>query len=219
MVGYSPLSEAAERNKLPILEVVRDHFPEHGNILEIGSGTGQHAAFFASQMPDIFWQTSDLVRNHVWIEQTLVQAGCRNTGSPFELDAGIDEHWNRIDIPPGKYDGVFSANTAHIMSWNRVVDMFRGVSRVLAPSRKFLIYGPFNHHGEYTSVSNASFDRHLKSQHPEQGIRDDQEVLRLADACSLDFQKSIDMPANNRILVFSQAPKTMGHKSKSTDHC
>ena len=93
------------------------------------------------------------------------------------------------------------------MPWNRVVDMFKGVSRVLAPLRKFLIYGPFNQDGEYTSVSNASFDRYLKSQNPEQGIRDDQEVYRLAESCNLDFQKSIDMPANNRILVFSRASK------------
>ena len=209
MAGYSPLSEAAERNKLPILEVIRDHFPGQGNILEIGSGTGQHAVFFASQMPDIFWQTSDLACNHVWIEQTLVQAGCRNTGSPFELDVGIGEHWSRIDMPSSKYDGVFSANTAHIMSWNRVVDMFRGVSRVLAPLRKFLIYGPFNQDGEYTSVSNASFDRYLKSQNPEQGIRDDQEVLRLAESCNLDFQESIDMPANNRVFVFGRASRDL----------
>ncbi|MCY4312651.1 MAG: DUF938 domain-containing protein [Gammaproteobacteria bacterium] len=210
MAGYSPLSEAAERNKLPILEVIRDHFPEHGSILEIGSGTGQHAAFFARQMPGIFWQASDLACNHAWIRQALAQAGCINTGDPFELDVGIDEHWNLVNMPPGKYDGAFTANTAHIMPWNRVVDMFEGVSRVLAPLRKFLIYGPFNQNGEYTSASNASFDRYLKSQNPEQGIRDDQEVLRLAESCSMDFQESIDMPANNRILVFSKVPEVHG---------
>ncbi|MCY4050928.1 MAG: DUF938 domain-containing protein [Gammaproteobacteria bacterium] len=205
MTGYLPLSEAAERNKLPILKVIRDQFCEHSTILEIGSGTGQHAAFFASQMPTILWKTSDLVCNHAWIEQTIAQIGCENTEGPFELDVRIEEHWNRIPTPASKFDGVFSANTAHIMSWNRVIDMFRGVSRILAPSRKFLIYGPFNHNGEYTSLSNASFDQYLKSQNSEQGIRDDQELLRLGESFDLNLQESIDMPANNRILIFTMS--------------
>ncbi len=206
MAGYSPLSEAAERNKLPILEVIRDYFPERGTVLEIGSGTGQHAAFFASQMPTVSWRASDLAGNHAWIEKTLAQAGCGNASGPFELDVGVEEHWNRICKPVGKFDGVFSANTAHIMSWQRVVDMFQGVSRILAPTRKFVIYGPFNRNGEYTSASNASFDRYLKSLNSDQGIRDDQEVLQVAGSCNLDFRESIDMPANNRILIFSMLP-------------
>ncbi len=212
MAGYSPLSEAAERNRLPILEVIRTQFPEQGSILEIGSGTGQHAAFFAGQMPGIFWQTSDLVSNHVWIQQTVAQAGHENIGRPIELDVGNSDHWARIRMPPGRYDGAFSANTAHIMSWNRVVDMFTGVSQVLATSGKFLIYGPFNRDGEYTSASNASFDRYLKSRNPEQGIRDDHEVLRLAESRYLDFRESVDMPANNRILVFARASGDCGHE-------
>ena len=198
------LSEASERNKGPILKVVRKHLPESGNILEIGSGTGQHAAYFASELPGLFWQTSDLLSNHARILKVLAQAQCENAGAPLELDVGIPEHWERISMPPGRFDGAFSANTAHIMPWDQVTDMFAGVSAVLAPSRKFLIYGPFNRDGSYTSPSNASFDRYLKLQNPAMGIRDDQDLLRLAASCRLEFEASVDMPANNRILVFSK---------------
>lgn len=206
MDGMPPYAEAAERNKLPILDVLRAFFPESGKILEIGSGTGRHAAYFARELPGLFWQASDLPENHRWIRAHLEQAGCRNAGDPLELDVGIPGHWRQAAFQENGYDGVFSANTAHIMPWDRVADMFAGVSGILGPSRKFLIYGPFNREGEYTSPGNASFDRYLRSQNPQMGIRDDREILRLAESCRLDFEASVEMPANNRTLVFRKCP-------------
>ena len=197
-----PYSQAAENNKAPILAVLRDRFAQSVSVLEIGSGTGQHAAYFPRQLPHLFWQASDRRENLPGIRARLEQACLPNAGSPIELDVTEPVHWAGIQSP---VDGVYTANTAHIMSWESVCDMFRGVASVLVCRGCFVLYGPFNRNGEYTSSSNARFDQYLHGQDPSMGIRDDRAVRQLAADHGLRFQDSVEMPANNRILVFEHS--------------
>ena len=200
-----PYSQSAENNKKPILKVIRQYLPGTGKVLEIGSGTGQHAVYFSEQISGLFWQTSDRIENHEAIGLWLDNFRCNNVGAPLELDVGVPEHWECITVSDGgKFDGVYSANTAHIMPWDRVVDMFQGVASVLKKSGRFLLYGPFNHCGEFTSSSNAWFDQQLRIQHPAMGIRDDREVIKVAKRQGLIMEASEDMPTNNRVLVFQR---------------
>ncbi len=194
-----PYSQAAENNKEPILEVLGDCFAQSVSVLEIGSGTGQHAVHFARQLPHLSWQASDRQENLPGIRTRLEQAHLPNAGPPAELDVSEPAHWAAIRLP---VDGVYTANTTHIMCWKSVCDMFRGVASVLAHRGCFVLYGPFNRDGEYTSPSNARFDQYLNSQDPSMGIRDDRAVERLAADNDLRLAGSAQMPANNRILVF-----------------
>lgn len=190
-----PYAEACERNKRPILEVLIHEFADARRVLEIGSGTGQHAAFFGPALPRLIWQTSDLAVNHAGIRAWLAEAAAPNVREPLLLD--VLGPW-----PDWPFDAVFSANTAHIMSWPQVQAMFAGVARVLAPSGRFCLYGPFNRRGEFTSESNREFDRALRAQDPAMGLRDDRELCALARGCGLTLESDHDMPANNRLLVW-----------------
>ncbi|MDX1432583.1 MAG: DUF938 domain-containing protein [Gammaproteobacteria bacterium] len=189
-----PFSQACENNKRPILAILRDTLADAGTVLEIGSGTGQHAAFFAAELPRLVWQTSDLAANHAgilaWIE------GVPNARAPLELD--VDEGLWPLDAA----DAVFSANTAHIMHWPSVIGMFRGVGRLLGRGAPFLLYGPFNYAGRFTSESNARFDQSLRMQDPGMGIRDFEAVDALAREHGLELAADHAMPANNRTLVW-----------------
>jgi hypothetical protein len=180
-----PFSEASERNRAPILAVLKRVFKDRKKVLEIGSGTGQHAAYFAPELPHLVWQASDVAEN---------LPGIRAWGmEPIELD--VDREW-----PAVAADAVFSANTAHIMSWPQVARMFAGIGR-LAPE-VFALYGPFSYHGRHTSESNARFDAMLRGRDPASGLRDVDEILKLADAAGLKLEEDNAMPANNRLLVF-----------------
>ena len=201
-----PFSQACENNKQPILAVLKKYFAASSSVLEIGSGTGQHAVCFAENLPDLFWQTSDQLPYHrginLWIESIYLE----NIGSPLELDVMQYDHW---DIAAGsfgaKFDGVFSANTAHIMPWIAVVEMFRGVGRMLEENCVFILYGPFNPNGAFTSASNERFHEILLHQDSLMGIRDDREIFTLARDNSLATVDDVEMPANNRMLVFSKS--------------
>lgn len=193
-----PFSEACEQNKGPILEVLEEAFRERHRILEIGSGTGQHAAWFPAALPHLQWLPSDRAGNLEGIRQWLAEAGLANVAAPVELDVH-DSPW-----PVAGVDGVFSANTAHIMDDATVAAMFAGVGRLLEGGGTFVLYGPFNYGGQYTSDSNARFDQWLKARDPAMGIKDFESLVALAAAAGMELEADHAMPANNRSLVWSR---------------
>ncbi|MCG7914659.1 MAG: class I SAM-dependent methyltransferase [Candidatus Thiodiazotropha weberae] len=190
-----PYAEACDENKVPILDQLLRLFSETGSVLEIGSGTGQHGVFFAAAMPDLTWQTSDREENLEGIWAWLSEAALDNLLSPLALD--VTSVW-----PKTRYDAVFSANTTHIMSWPAVISLFQGVGRVLQADGRFVLYGPFNYQGAFTSESNSRFDEWLKSRDPLSGIRDFDDLNALAEDQGLIIEEDIEMPVNNRILVW-----------------
>ncbi|MFK0572640.1 DUF938 domain-containing protein [Endozoicomonas sp.] len=201
-----PFSQACENNKTAILDVITQYFHACSHILEIGSGTGQHAVFFSSVMPWLRWQTSDLKGNHPGIISWLSGAGLENIQLPVELDVSL-AGW-----PVEGFDGVFSANTSHIMAWPEVKAMFQGIGRHLPSGGFFCLYGPFNYQGQYTSESNALFDRHLKQRAPHMGIRNFETINSLASEHGLVLIADHEMPANNRTLVWKKAWQKVGQK-------
>jgi SAM-dependent methyltransferase len=189
-------SAACERNRDPILAVLREEFaPPCASVLEIGSGTGQHAVYFAARLPHLVWHTSDLPQNHPSILAWMEEAALPNLRPPLMLD--VLGSW-----PEQRFDGVFSANTCHIMPWEAVVAMFAHLPKVLAPGGKVCIYGPFNYGGRFTSDSNAAFDAALRARGAHMGIRDVEAVEALAMAHGLCFLQDRAMPANNRLLTW-----------------
>lgn len=197
-MNAKPYSEACDQNKGPILQVLERFFPCSGLIVEIGGGTGQHAVHFARALPHLTWQTTDLADNLPGIRLWFAEAKLVNLLSPLTLDV-CQAIW-----PVKKADGVFSANTTHIMSWNAVESLFRGVGQMLATEGVFCLYGPFNYHGQYTSPSNAQFDRWLRTRDPASGLRDFADINRLAEANGLRLLNDCPMPVNNRTLVWVQ---------------
>jgi hypothetical protein len=182
-----PFSEASERNRDPILAILERVFRETRKVLEIGSGTGQHAAYFSAALPHLVWQASDRADN---------LPGIREWGAdPIELD--VDGKWPAIDA-----DAVFTANTCHIMSWPQVERMFAGVGRLGAQT--FCLYGPFNY-GRHTSESNARFDAMLRGRDPASGLRDFEAIEKLGRQAGLRLAEDNPMPANNRLLVLARA--------------
>jgi len=196
MLSEKPFSQACENNKQPILERLSQSFTAPGTILEIGTGTGQHAVHFAAAMPHLTWQPSDRpgAAEHClgWIED----AALPNIRSPLELDVSLG-NW-----PVDTIDGAYSANTAHIMGWDEVQAMFAGLGKRLGAGRLFCLYGPFNYGGAFTSDSNRQFDAHLRSQAPHMGIRDMDDLLELAERVRFRLESDYEMPANNRLLVW-----------------
>ncbi len=191
-----PFSAACERNREPILEVLRGVFTEPMTVLEIGSGTGQHAVYFGAHLPDVRWQTSDRNEHHPGVQLWLDEAGLKNVLPPLSLDVS-KQPWPIADV-----DAVFSANTTHIMSWPEVERMFEGVGDLLKVGRPFCLYGPFNKNGEFTSASNQAFDADLKSRDPQMGVRDIGDLEVLAEKNGMVVEDDVEMPANNRILIW-----------------
>ena len=193
-----PVAPACARNRDPILGVLRAHFAERTRVLEIGSGTGQHAVHFAAAMPHLVWQTSDVAENLPGIRAWLAEAKLANTPAPIELDVA------RGDWPEMQYHAIFSANTLHIMSWPEVESLFGALGRIATPDAKLAIYGPFNYGGAYTSASNAAFDESLRARAPHMGIRDMEAVDALARRAGFALIDDVAMPANNRTLVWQR---------------
>ena len=194
-----PFAESCTQNREPILAVLREVFADRHRVLEIGSGTGQHAVYFAPELPHLVWQTADVPAHHAGIQLWLAEAGLPNVLPPVALDV------KQSDWHGGRYDAVFSANTLHIMSWPEVERFFEGVGEVLEPGGVLAVYGPFNYHGRFTSESNARFDAWLKARDPASGVRDFEAVDALARAQGLVLQHDYAMPANNRTLVWRRA--------------
>jgi SAM-dependent methyltransferase len=195
MTLSKPFAPACERNQGPILAVLREYFLDRRRVLEIGSGTGQHAVHFAPAFPDAIWQTSDVEENLPGIRLWLEEAALPNLPAPLTLD--VTGQW-----PEASFDGIFSANSLHIMPWPAVERFFEGVSRVLEPGGILAVYGPFNYHGTYTSDSNREFDVWLKQRSALSAIRDFEAVDELAQRIGCRLVKDHTMPANNRLLVW-----------------
>lgn len=194
-----PYAESCDQNREPILTVIKPLLQNCASLLEIGSGTGQHAVYFGEMMPRLAWYTSDCADYLPGINLWRDDAGLDNVRPPVELDVSSSE-WPRFDV-----DAVFSANTVHIMHWNDVEALFAGVGRLLKTGGCFLLYGPFNYGGGYTSVSNENFDHWLKTRDPGSGIRDFEDLDRLAQQAGLRLVNDFEMPANNRILHWCKA--------------
>ena len=194
-----PFSQACENNKQPIVEVLQRVFAKREKVLEIGSGTGQHAVYCAPRLPHLVWQTSDLQENHVGINDWIDEVPAKNLKRPLAIDAN-DQSWPIEE----KVDGIFSANTLHIMSWHSVENLFKNLGKILAEKPTVAIYGPFKYNGEFTTQSNANFDIWLKQQAPHQGVRDFEKVNQLAENMGLKLVEDNAMPANNQLLVWNK---------------
>ncbi|ANO51559.1 DUF938 domain-containing protein [Woeseia oceani] len=195
---------ATSRNREPILEVLKQELRDCRNVLEIGSGTGQHAVYFAEHLPTLRWQTSDREENLANISNRLNSVARDNIGEPLALDVLHDED------PDGAYDGIFSANTAHIMSIQAVVALFALVGRLLPEGAPFCLYGPFRIDGEFTSDSNEQFDTSLKQRDSAMGIRDLEYLDELAALAQLQRTALYAMPANNFIAVWRKMATVAG---------
>lgn len=194
-----PFSEACERNKGPILEVLLRVFVGRLQVLEIGSGTGQHAVHFAAHLREVVWQPTERLASVAALESRIRSQGVANLRPPAVLDV------NQKVWPVRSVDAVFSANTLHIISWQEVKLMFTGIDAVLKPRGVLCVYGPFRYHGKHTAPSNERFDAELRERDPKSGIRDIDDVCELAAACRLRLAADHDLPANNRLLEFQRA--------------
>jgi len=205
--AQKPFAPACERNQQPILDHLQTIFADVDEVLEVGSGTGQHAAFFAQHLPHLQWQPSDRAENLAGITAWCSDAQLPNLRMPVELD--IDKPWARKTV-----GAIFTANTLHIMNWRQVQIFFIELAQHLVASGKFVVYGPFNYNGRYTSESNAQFDKWLKLQSPYSAIRDFDAVNALAKAAGLTLVADHAMPANNRLLHWVKSAATQ-HSTKA----
>ena len=192
---HRPYSEACERNKAPILAQLRGVLADAATVLEIGSGTGQHATHFAAALPQLLWQCSDVEDNLPALRLAIEEAALGNLPPPLALE--VSRPW-----PAGRYDAVFSANTLHIMGWDDVCALFAALPQALRPQGLLIVYGPFNVGGAFTSESNRQFDAALRAGDARRGIRDFEAVDALARAAGLQLLADVAMPANNRLLTW-----------------
>lgn len=190
-----PFSQACANNQQPILEIIKPLFAEVDSVLEIGSGTGQHAAYFGAAMPHLRWQTSDRPSNHPGINAWREWAALPNVEAPLALD--VNKPWPVTGTP-----ATFCANVIHIISWPEVERLFAGIAEHLHEPGIVCFYGPYNYGGRYTSESNERFDEWLKARDPRSGIRDFEAIDALARTAGLTLQDDHAMPANNRCLVW-----------------
>jgi len=191
-----PFSESCEQNKHVILDVLKKEFAQRKNVLEIGSGTGQHAVFFANYLTHLHWQCSDRESELHGMTAWLNEAKLENIKEPIALDV-LSNQW-----PGKKYDAIFSANAVHIMPWQAVESLFKGLNNCLDETAVVCFYGPFNYAGKFTSESNARFDQWLKQRNPLSGIRNIEDLNELALQCGLTPSNDYAMPANNRIVCW-----------------
>jgi len=193
-----PFSAACERNKAPILQVLRPLYVGVTHVLEVGSGTGQHAVHFAAAMPHLQWQCSDVPAHLAGMKLWLDEAALPNLPPPLALDVSQG-------LPRGPFDAVFTANTLHIMGWSEVQCLFDGLAACLCGNGLFTAYGPFNLGGRFTSEGNARFDAQLRQADPRRGIRDLEAVDALARAAGLQMLRDEPMPAHNRCVSWQRA--------------
>lgn len=198
-----PISEACLRNQEPIAKALKLLLPDDDSakpikVLEIGSGTGQHGVFCAQQLPYLMWQPSDLAQHHEGMLLWIDDAQLNNVLPPLVLD--VDQNWPTIET-----DHVFTANTVHYIAQASVENMFVGISRLLEKGGLFIMYGPVNVNGLFTSEGNVRLDEWLKTcVNPLAGIKDLADIERLAKDQSLPLIDNLEMPANNRLLVFKK---------------
>ena len=199
-----PFSQACENNQQPILDVLQQELQDATHVLEVGSGTGQHSVYFAPRLTHLHWQTSDVFANHAIINAWHAAYPAPNLYTPLSFDVSSDS------VPINKtinapYDAVFTANTLHIMSWFLVSKLFELVGNMLPLEGKFIIYGPFNENGRYSSESNRQFDYSLRQRDSNSGIRALEDITAVAEKQHLLLINRYKMPANNEILVFQKS--------------
>jgi SAM-dependent methyltransferase len=193
-----PYAESCDINQEPILAVLREIFADRSHVLELASGTGQHAVHFGRALPHLTWQTSELPANHAGIQMWLDEAQLPNVLPPLHIDAN-DARWPQVTC-----DAIFNANTVHILSWPEVEKLFAGIGRTLPTGGLLCLYGPFNYGGKFTSDSNARFDAWLKARDPKSGVRDFEALNALAAAQDMTLMHDFEMPINNRTLVWQR---------------
>lgn len=198
-----PFSAACERNREPILRVLQDWLPQGARVLEVGSGSGQHAVFFCRQLAGLQWQPSeraealDGLAARIALEGRQGLAAGAALAAPLELDVDRPDPW-----PRRRFEAVFSANTTHIMAAASVPKLLAGAARVLEPGGLLLLYGPFAEAGTPLEPGNAAFDEHLRSLDPAMGLRDARELREQASGLGLEPLADVAMPACNRTLIF-----------------
>lgn len=193
-----PFSQSCENNKQPILQVIQTVFNKPATAWEIGSGTGQHACYFAKNLPHITWQTTDKEENRQGLDSWIEEANLNNLPTSLRLNV-TDKTW-----PCQQIEALFTANTLHIMHWQEVENLFSRLENYLSEKTVACIYGPFNYNGQYTSSSNEEFNQWLKMRDPESGIRDFEAIETLANIAGLILKNDHEMPANNRLLIFQK---------------
>ncbi len=198
-----PFSQACENNKHPILARLHNVFAAGETVLEIGSRTAQHVEFFAEMMPNVRWQPTDIAENMPILVEALSENARSNIAPPVMLDVTMNP-WPLDEMVTNTFDGVFSANTLHIMPASAVECFFTGAGKALGPKGRLCVYGPFKYNGAFTTQSNADFDASLKEQQPLSGIRDFEWVDALASAQGLLLVDDFDMPSNNQLLVWQR---------------
>jgi len=191
-----PFAESCAQNQQVILDVLKTLLTESGTVLEIGSGTGQHAVFFTENLPHLDWQPSDLQDQHAGMKMWLDEVEHDRIKQPLEINVDVGP-WPVEDM-----DYVYTANTTHIISSPQAESMLKHVADCLKPGGLFLQYGPFNYNGNYTSESNARFDVWLKQRDPNSCIKHFETIQELAEKNGMRLLKDFEMPANNRILVW-----------------
>ena len=197
---YAP---ATQRNREPILEILTKVLPPNSNVLEVASGTGEHAVFFASQLKSCRWIPSDI--NPLSMESIIAWKNFRsedNLDIPLLID--VTEHDWVQQVANQKIDAIVNINMIHISSWLACLGLMAGAEQILPPGGILYLYGPYKRKGEHTAPSNANFDRSLRDRNTQWGIRDLEAVIEVAAAANLRLQKVIEMPANNLSVIFSR---------------
>ena len=194
-----PFAESCVQNQAEIFSILNVLLKNKKHVLEIGSGTGQHAVYFAERLPHLVWQTSDQSQYHEGINLWLDEAKLENTKAPITLNV------NQTDWPQADFDAIFSANAIHIMSWEDVINYFTNGAKSIGSKGLFILYGPFNYNGKFTSESNARFDDWLKSRDLNSGVRDFEALDELANNNKMTLKHDFEMAANNRILCWEKA--------------
>jgi cyclopropane fatty-acyl-phospholipid synthase-like methyltransferase len=198
MIEEKPYALSCDRNSQPILDQLKKLLSGRKSLLEVGAGTGQHAVFMAPHFLDMNWTLSDQEDRHPGIQIWMKDFPRSNVKGPVEYTVG------QSTFPQGEFDVVFTSNTLHIMGWDLCLQFFDDLSRSLPKDALFIVYGAFNYNGQYTSESNKDFDRWLKEKHPESGIRGFEEVRDELAQRHFQLVDDIEMPANNRMLVFKK---------------
>lgn len=199
MTINKPFAPSCERNQEPILEVLKGLIHEDDkHLLEIGSGTGQHAVFMAPHFPNLQWHTSELLENYTGIKQWLQESQITNIAQPIEFELG------QTAFPDIDIDVVFTANTLHIMSSKNVKILITQLGENLKHGAQIIIYGPFNYQGKYTCQSNADFDVWLKDQEQHRGIRNFEVIVEMMQSQNIELINDNAMPANNRLIHFKK---------------
>jgi Protein of unknown function (DUF938) len=197
---------AFHRNHQPIWAVLRKYLSgKSGDVLEAGSGTGQHVVSFARDTPDITWWPSDLNEQHLKsINAWRAYTKLANVKPSLRIDLSNPAWWDEMEVRPRELLALLCANVVHIAPWNVAEGLFAGAGQALRADGRFFLYGPFKRDGQHTALSNAVFDTSLREGNPDWGVRDIVDLEKLASGVALALLETIDMPANNLILVFGR---------------